>query len=406
MLKDKILSNSKIIQCLADLFFPRSKYLVIAITGLNIGHLVQEFIIASSICGRDKKTMVIIPPFNQCNSEVIKCNIDDLKIIRNGIRVTILKSFLYFLSILFKLRNILFAIARKILRNNYKILLHRPDTVCIGFEGINTFRKVIGSNFYWDHDLMRDKPKISLNHRQESSTDKKLKTIGLDKKDWYICLHIREGNYAGASPFRDVSIKNYIPLINYISSIGGKVIKMGDKSMEKTPIIDGLIDYATSSVKDELTDLILINKCKLFLGTNSGLGMVGYLLDKDVINVNFHEFVGAFFGNSKATLFKNFYLKSKKEKLEINSFISSEHYKNYFYGLKNDLILHENTSGQILDLVKRYFNNEKLIDNNYNDNLTKIRKSVHQEFLDKEKNSDMMSDYLKGTINCKTNVGN
>ena len=307
MQNDKILKNSETIQRISDFLFSRSKYLVIATSGYNIGHLIQELIIASSICKRDNKVLVIIPQMQQCNSEIIKCNIEDVKIIRKGIKVLILKLILNFSSILIKLRNFFFSIIRKTLRNNSEILSHRQDTVCIGFEkNKNSFRKIIGSNFYWDYDLMKEKPQFNLNNYQKSLIEFKMKNIGI--KEWYVCLHIRESNYTGASETRDVSIKNYIPMITYINSLGGKVIKMGDKGMKEVSNIEGLIDYANSENKDELMDLILINNCRLFVGCSSGLVMLAYLLNKDVINLNFNEFAGAFFGNSKATVLKNIFL--------------------------------------------------------------------------------------------------
>ena len=114
MQKDKILTNSEIVQKVADFFFNRKKYLVFCPSAHNIGHLVQELIIASSKCKEDKKKLVIIKPYESCNSEILETNSNEIGIIRSGIRVFLLTLLLYLFSIYFKIKNFVFKILKKL----------------------------------------------------------------------------------------------------------------------------------------------------------------------------------------------------------------------------------------------------------------------------------------------------
>jgi len=94
--------------------------------------------------------------------------------------------------------------------------------------------------------------------------------------DWYVCLHLRDRAFYGESrglgqSHRNTDVENYRAAIEYITGLGGWVIKLGAKGSPKLPPMPRVIDYARSPYKSSLMDLSLIRGAKLFIGTTSGL---------------------------------------------------------------------------------------------------------------------------------------
>jgi putative glycosyltransferase (TIGR04372 family) len=108
--------------------------------------------------------------------------------------------------------------------------------------------------------------------------------------DWYVCLHVRELGYHSAAVDaghrnRNADLANYKDAIDFIVSLGGRVIKMGSPNSPKSDL-PGLIDYAHSEFKSEPMDIALIRHAKFFIGTTSGLVNVAIGLGLPVAQVN------------------------------------------------------------------------------------------------------------------------
>jgi len=120
-----------------------------------------------------------------------------------------------------------------------------------------------------------------------------LKTnLGLATNDWYICLHNREEGYTknlieeNSASFRNSSITNFNTTINYIYGLGGRVVRMGDKSMTPFPETKGLIDYAHSAFRSEENDALLSTNCRFFIGDTSGFKVIASAHGIPVVGVN------------------------------------------------------------------------------------------------------------------------
>ena len=60
--------------------------------------------------------------------------------------------------------------------------------------------------------------------------------LGLPPDAWYVCFHVREGGYSGDfDNIRNCDIDNYVEAMQYITSKGGWVVRMGDASMKILP---------------------------------------------------------------------------------------------------------------------------------------------------------------------------
>jgi len=119
-----------------------------------------------------------------------------------------------------------------------------------------------------------------------------LSDLGISDYKWYVCLHNREDGYTKNripdlnSDFRNGSIDNFLSTIQFILSIGGAVVRMGDSTMTPFPKIPGLIDYAHSQFKSEMNDLLLSSKCRFFLGNTSGAHQMASAQGIPVVGVN------------------------------------------------------------------------------------------------------------------------
>jgi len=114
--------------------------------------------------------------------------------------------------------------------------------------------------------------------------------MGLNKGDWFVCIHAREGGYSPSDEhlhsFRNTPIEDFFPAIKFITSQGGKCIRMGDSSMKTVPADIDLIDYAMSPFKSDLMDIFLCSECLFFLGSNSGIYELSSLFGRPVATVN------------------------------------------------------------------------------------------------------------------------
>ena len=118
-----------------------------------------------------------------------------------------------------------------------------------------------------------------------------LKPLGIDlQRDWFVTLHARESGYAENKNserefFRNGNIDDYNLAIDFIIKSGGKVVRVGDKSMRKIKEKQGLIDYAHSDYKSK-TRYSFSSKPKFCIATSSGFFSIACLFDVPVILTN------------------------------------------------------------------------------------------------------------------------
>jgi putative glycosyltransferase (TIGR04372 family) len=118
--------------------------------------------------------------------------------------------------------------------------------------------------------------KFKSNELLATTLDQAKRSWGMAQDDWYVCLHLRDGAFYGEAKglgqsHRNSNVENYQAAVEYITGLGGWVIKLGAKDSPKLPSIPRVIDYACSPYKSSLMDLSLIRGARLFVGTTSGL---------------------------------------------------------------------------------------------------------------------------------------
>ena len=132
-----------------------------------------------------------------------------------------------------------------------------------------------------------------------------LDKMGIGPDDWFVCIHARDSAYLKAwrpqyknlwdtREYRNSSIENYLKAAEYITSLGGHVLRMGAVVEEPLPDLNNprIIDYATLH-RSDFMDIYLCAKARFFLGTNSGLFVISTIFDVPVGLANMVPF-GAF----------------------------------------------------------------------------------------------------------------
>lgn len=116
------------------------------------------------------------------------------------------------------------------------------------------------------------KPIMNLLPVYEENARLQLKKLGLNDKDWFVTIHVRDTGLVGE--VREQSIKTYFKAIDYILGIGGKVIRIGDPSMARMDEKPGVIDLTRNFEVNSYLHLFALAKAKFFIGTNSGPKML------------------------------------------------------------------------------------------------------------------------------------
>ncbi len=134
------------------------------------------------------------------------------------------------------------------------------------------------------------KPLLSLNENDLDWANNELPKLGIQKDQWFICLHVREGGFLphneSIQAHRNASINNTMLAIQEIIKRGGMVVRMGDSSMSVFPPMEGVIDYAHHPLKSERMDVVLCAKAKFFLGCTSGLAFLSMVFGVPVAHSN------------------------------------------------------------------------------------------------------------------------
>ncbi len=106
-----------------------------------------------------------------------------------------------------------------------------------------------------------------------------LRELGIPEGAWFVCFHVREPGFHRAWHLkhpgtRNADVMTYVQAMEAVVASGGYAVRVGDATMTPLPSIHGVVDYAHSPQKSDLMDIYLCARCRFFVGTNSGLGLV------------------------------------------------------------------------------------------------------------------------------------
>ena len=113
-----------------------------------------------------------------------------------------------------------------------------------------------------------------------------LSEFGLRKNDWFVALHVRSNKVDGQGHGRNANILSYKSAIEYVTSAGGKVIRIGEKTDQSLGYIKGLIDLTQVNVRPDWLDIFILSKCKFLIGTTSGPLVVPHTFGVPILATN------------------------------------------------------------------------------------------------------------------------
>ena len=175
-------------------------------------------------------------------------------------------------------------------------------------------------------------------------------------------LHVREGGFKGIysyeHDFRNADIHDYEFCINEIIKRGGKVVRVGDKTMKPIKNIKHCYDYAHSEFKSDFMDVFLAAKCAFCIGTSSGYYSLATYFNKPILLTNYLPLIGIYEIDQNSIILPKTIVKENGDILEINKIMSSsimllgtnDAYK------KNNLKIINNSPTELLEATKEMLN--------------------------------------------------
>lgn len=122
-------------------------------------------------------------------------------------------------------------------------------------------------------------PLISPPPEMVEEGEARLRELGIPEGAWFVCFHVREPGFHRAWHLkhpgtRNADVMTYLQAMEAVVASGGYAVRVGDTTMTPLPSMRGVVDYAHSAQKSDLMDIYLCARCRFFVGTNSGLGLV------------------------------------------------------------------------------------------------------------------------------------
>jgi putative glycosyltransferase (TIGR04372 family) len=177
---------------------------------------------------------------------------------------------------------------------------------------------------------------------------------------WFIALHIRgPESILDGSQARDALIEDYREMCEYVRSLGGIVIRMGDSRFapinEKFPAFD----YANSHLRSEFLDCWLWANCQFWVGNPNGAALTSLIFGKKRLITN--QWYWNARGTSDDYILPKL-LSDKKKVLNIKetfeSGVSRQMNRNLIH--KEGFLLIENSPEDILDGFKDMISKKRI----------------------------------------------
>lgn len=206
----------------------------------------------------------------------------------------------------------------------------------------------------WDREQRN--PLLQLTKRDECDLKLVLEQMGIGADDWFVCLHVRESGYHAlkndpVQTWRDSDIERFDEAIDAVVQRGGWVVRMGDPGMKPLRPRERVIDYALSPFKSEWMDIVLCARCRFFIATNSGLGIVPATFGVPAISVDYLPLANELFIKNGCFLPKLCWLPIENRYLSFDECMRTPfghtHSGNSFAGVE----LHQNSPGEIREIV-------------------------------------------------------
>jgi putative glycosyltransferase (TIGR04372 family) len=272
----------------------------------------------------------------------------------------------------------------------------------------------------WDREF---NTRINIKYNLNGVLPQKLNKLLVNETP-FICLHIRTSEFhndAGiyGSDIRNANHLNYVLTIKHLITSGFYVVLVGSPSsyyneLEEIVQDERLINYPSMDCKILANDIVLISKCYLYIGCNSGLVCLAELFQVPILNVNIPDF---FFGPLKKVdiaIYKHVYSKKENRALTLEeTFKLGTHVNGYYFPNSCEKLYSfiDNTEEEILNATKIILSNltnKSLYNYMGSEKINKLQKNSIKLWLDDKKFSEKLKDkhillvrsYWSGKIVC------
>ena len=357
-----------------------------------------------SICIKSKKEIILLYPnilkrfFNYkiCNKYLFdQIIIDEFP----QSKYKFLKKIItFFINIEFIIRRIIF-----FLFNSFNIKLgeqFRFPLIGVLPIFINNEKKKISLN-----------TQISININLENNENEKfmkfLHSIGIEKNQKYVCLHVRDNFYYNDNerrPFRNSSINNYVDLVNHLIKNNYFVIRLGRNNQKFKFNNRNFFDYSEFFEKKDFIELALIKYCSFYLGTQSGPLDLAMLFDKPIYLTNVVRLFETFpKKKNSSSIFKTIKWKNSNEKISFKNYIKMPLEYHHHRFIDNSLDFIENTPEELYFSLIEFLKNLEIPTYRINNMQLNFNKQLLTEYKENKiviNNKDYMDNWFYNKIIC------
>ena len=203
---------------------------------------------------------------------------------------------------------------------------------------------------------------VTLSERLNNFCLKKIKEMGINENEKFVCVHVRDYVYRndkGRREFRNSDVNNYKEAILYLLSKGYWVIRTGQAANKKLDINNPkFIDYPFSKFKSDSLDLYLIKNCEFMICTQAGLLSVGYIFNKPILLTNKVRFFESFSANKiSRTISKKPFWKKNNKPIVLEDYMKLKYDYHHMDFLNDEVDFVENNPNEILEATKEILAN-------------------------------------------------
>lgn len=211
-------------------------------------------------------------------------------------------------------------------------------------------------------------PQLKITKGQEEEGRRLLKSMGMEEGEPYVCFCSRDSAYLDSiaqkdwtyHSYRDTDVKDFMLALDYITSQGIKVLRMGAVVKERLKTDNPrIIDYATQ-YRTEVGDIYLMKNCKFYLADSSGAFILPAIFDRPLALVNIVPMSNLPRHAQDIFMLQTFWDKSKQKFLTFKEMIESgaDHWARTHLFEESGIQLVKNTPEEILSIAREM--NEKI----------------------------------------------
>lgn len=162
---------------------------------------------------------------------------------------------------------------------------------------------------------------LCLDPEYELRAASELKKLGIGINDWFVTLHVRQTADQNEHNYQPIS--TYMAAIKFITSVGGKVIRIGDNTQPPLPNIKNVIDLTRHVNSASHLHYYALANAKFFLGTPSGPSYIPPLFNVPVLlaNLTFPALNSPYYSNKTIYIPKRIYARGRL--LSLNQLLNS-----------------------------------------------------------------------------------